>query len=320
MMGVRHINHDQTNDERRILHLKNLVFVKSNYSLYLMLLPAIALTFIFSYLPMPGILVAFKDYDIFQGPFGSPWSGLKNIARVFELPGVVQSIWNTLTLSIYTLLITFPAPILFALLLNEMRIMWFKRVVQTISYLPYFLSWISVIGIAINLYSLYGPINDLLIAIGGPGTERTLFLANPDFFVPNVLILTVWKSLGWDSIIYLAAITSIDPQLYEAAKIDGAGKLKQAWYITMPGLLTTTMILLILRLGGLFGSNFELVYGLKNPFINYEVISTIVFKMGIQQADYSLATAVGFLQGIVALILTLMANKASKLVSGTAIW
>lgn len=319
-MSDQNLYANSRKEKRRILSINNMVYIKSNYGLYLMLLPAVALTLIFSYLPMPGILVAFKDYDIFKGPFGSPWSGLTNIARVFELPGVVQSIWNTLTLSTYTLLITFPAPILFALLLNEMRIMWFKRVVQTISYLPYFLSWISVIGIAINFYSLYGPINDLLLAFGGAGTERTLFLANPGFFVPNVLILTVWKSLGWDSIIYLAAITSIDPQLYEAAKIDGASKLKQAWYITMPGLLPTTMILLILRLGGLFGSNFELVYGLQNPFINYEVISTIVYKMGIQQADYALATAVGFLQGIVALILTLLANKASKLVSGTAIW
>ena len=305
---------------RLIERTKNLVYMRKNYGIYLMLLPAVLLTFVFAYLPMPGIMVAFKDYNIFKGPFGSPWSGLHNIYRVFELPGVVMSIWNTLSLSIYTLLIGFPAPIIFALLLNEMRSMWYKKVVQTISYLPYFLSWISVIGIAMNFYSLYGPINDLLAAINGPNTERTLFLANPSFFVPNILALTVWKGLGWDSIIYLAAITSIDPQLYEAAVIDGAGKLKQAWHITMPGLLPTTMILLILRMGGLFGSNFELVYGLQNPFINYEVISTIVYKMGIQQADYSLATAVGFLQGIVALVLTLMANKASKMASGTAIW
>jgi putative aldouronate transport system permease protein len=319
-MSMIQAQRSQSKGERRTERLKNFVYVRKNYGLYLMLLPAIVATFVFAYLPMPGILVAFKDYNIFKGPFGSPWSGLRNIYRVFELPGVVQSIWNTLTLSIYTLLITFPTPIIFALLLNEMRSMWYKRVVQTISYLPYFLSWISVIGIAMNLYSLYGPINDLLVAINGPNIERTLFLANPSFFVPNILILTVWKSLGWDSIIYLAAITSIDPQLYEAAVLDGAGKVKQAWYITMPGLLPTTMILLILRLGGLFGSNFELVYGLQNPFINYEVISTIVYKMGIQQADYSLATAVGFLQGIVALVLTLLANKASKAVSGTAIW
>lgn len=319
-MNVVETGKRQPKQLKRIQRLKNLEYVRKNYGVYLMLLPAVLLTFVFAYLPMPGILVAFKDYNIFKGPLGSPWSGLHNIQRVFEMPGVVQSIWNTLLLSIYTLLIGFPAPIIFALLLNEMRSMWYKRVVQTISYLPYFLSWISVIGIAINLYSMYGPINDLLVAINGPNTERTLFLANPAFFVPNILILTVWKGLGWDSIIYLAAITSIDPQLYEAAVIDGAGKVKQAWYITMPGLLPTTMILLILRLGGLFGSNFELVYGLQNPFINYEVISTVVYKMGIQQADYSLATAVGFLQGLVALILTLLANKASKMASGTAIW
>jgi len=307
--------------EDRMLRLRGgLSYMRRNYGLYLMLLPAVSITLVFAYFPMPGILVAFKDYNIFKGPFGSPWSGLGNIRRIFEMPGVVQSIWNTLTLSVFTLFVTFPTPILFALLLNEMRVLWYKRTVQTISYLPHFLSWISVIGIATNLYSLYGPINDLLVMLRGPDTERTLFLANPGFFIPNVLILSLWKGLGWDSIIYLAAITSIDPQLYEAAVLDGAGKIKQAWYITLPGLLPTAMILLILRLGSLFGSNFELVYGLQNPFINYEVISTIVFKMGIQQADYALATAVGFMQGLVALLLTVAANKASKAVSGTAIW
>ena len=285
-----------------------------------MLLPALALTFVFSYLPMPGILVAFKDYRPFKGPWNSPWNGFVNIARVFTMPGIVQSIWNTLKLSVYTLLVGFPTPILFALLLNEMRCMWYKRLVQTVSYLPYFLSWISVIGIAINLYSLYGPINDLFVRIMGPETERALFLANPAFFIPNTLILTVWKQLGWDSIIYLAAITAIDQQLYEAATIDGATKIRQAWHITLPGILPTTMILLILRLGGLFSSNFELVYGLQNPFINFEVISTIVFKMGIQQADFALATAVGFLQGLIAFLLTVIANRLSKVVSGTAIW
>ena len=295
-------------------------YFRMNYGVYLMLLPAIVLTFVFSYMPMPGIIIAFKDYNIFKGVWDSPWSGMRHIIRVFELPNVKQSIVNTAVLSVYTLLVSFPAPILFALMLNEMRIMWYKRVVQTISYLPYFLSWISVIAIAMNLYSMYGPINDLRIAMGGPDTERILFLAEQSFFIPNMLILTVWKGLGWDSIIYLAAITAIDPQLYEAAEIDGASKLKQAWHITMPGILPTTMILLILRLGQLFSSNFELVYGLQNPFINYEVISTIVYKTGIQQNDFSLATAVGFLQGLVAFLLTIAVNKLSKVVSGTAIW
>jgi len=305
---------------RRKERMKKIDYIKKNYGLYIMLLPALILTFVFSYLPMPGILVAFKDYNPFKGPFGSPWSGFDNIRRMFFLPGITKAIWNTLSLSIYTLVVSFPAPIIFALLLNEIRISWFKRTVQTISYLPYFLSWISVIGIAINLYSLYGPINDLRVAIGGPGTERILYLADPGFFIPNILILTVWKTLGWDSIIYLASITSIDPQLYEAAIVDGASKLRQTWHITLPGILPTIMILLILRLGGLFNSNFELVYGLQNPFIDYEVISTVVYKMGIQQADFALATAVGFMQGLVALLLTVMANKGSKMVSGMGIW
>ena len=299
---------------------RNLRWVRMNYIVYLMLLPAIVCTFVFAYMPMPGIMVAFKDYNIFKGPYGSPWGGLSNIRRMFTMPGVVQSIWNTLQIGVLSLIVSFPTPIVFALLLNEIRVSAFKRTVQTISYMPYFLSWISVIGIAANLYSIYGPINDLRVFFGGPDTKRLLFLSNPGFFIPNVLILTVWKGLGWDSIIYLAAITSIDPQLYEAALMDGAGKLRQAWHITMPGILPTTMILLILRLGGLFNSNFELIYGLQNPFINYEVISTVVYKMGIQQADYGLATAVGFMQGLVALVLTFGSNKISKLVSGSGLW
>ncbi|MDR1600218.1 MAG: ABC transporter permease subunit [Oscillospiraceae bacterium] len=298
----------------------NLVWARRNYGIYVMLLPAGAACFVFSYLPMAGLVVAFKDYNLFKGPFGSPWNGMANIQRIFTMPGIVQSIWNTLRVSVLTLLVGFPAPIIFALMLNELDIRWYKRVVQTISYMPYFLSWISVIGIVMNLYSVYGPINDLRLLLLGPDAKRVLFLSNPAFFIPNVLILTVWKGLGWDSIIYIAAITSIDPQLYEAAAMDGAGKLRQTWHITLTGILPTTMILLILRLGGLFGSNFELIYGLRNPFVNFEVISTIVFKMGIQQADFGLASAVGFMQGLVALALTFGSNKLSKMVSGAGVW
>jgi putative aldouronate transport system permease protein len=290
------------------------------WPLYVLMLPALLVTFLFAYCPLPGIVVAFKDYNIFKGPFGSPWTGIDNFRTMFAIPGVTKSILNTLNLSLLTLAVGFPAPILFAILLNEIRGMLFKRTVQTISYLPYFLSWISVIGIVSSLYAQYGPLNDLRVLILGAKAERLLFLADQKLFVPNMLILTVWKGLGWDSIIYLAALTSISPELYEVATIDGANKLQQTWYITLPGLMPTAMILLILRLGNLFGSNFELVYGLQNPFIDYEVISTVVFKMGIQQADYALATAVGLFQGVVAFILTVLANKLAKTVSGYGIW
>ena len=303
---------------------KNWTWVRNNWGVYIMLLPALLVTFIFSYLPMPGIVVAFQKFNPFLPLLRSPWIGLGNIERIFTMPFVASSIWNTLYLSVLSLVVTFPAPIILALLLNEINTSWFKRTVQTISYMPYFLSWISVIAIAMNLYSQYGSINDLRIMFarlfGLEEPKRLLFMSFQSFFVPNILILSVWKGVGWGSIIYLATITSIDPQLYEAAVMDGAGKLKQTWHITLPGLMPTVMILLIFSLGGLFGSNFELVFGLQNAYIDFEVISTIVYKMGIGKGDYGLATAVSFLQSLMALMLTFGANWLSKKVTGLGIW
>lgn len=294
--------------------------IKKDAPLYLLLFPAVALVFVFSYMPIPGLLVAFKDYDVFKGFWGSEWVGLKHIESIFQLPSMMESIWNTFFLSVLSLLICFPAPIVLALLLNELRRETFKRIVQTLFYLPHFLSWISVVGIAYAFYARYGPLNDLLQTLIGAGWERTMFLSNPDFFIPNVILLSLWKDVGWGTIIFLAAVASIDPQLYEAAYMDGAGRLKQAIHITLPGILPTVMILLILNLSNLFSANFELIYGLQNPFITFEVIQTIVFKFGIQQGSYAMATALGLVQGIIALLLTVGANVAAKKVSGHGIW
>ena len=295
-------------------------YVKNNAFVYILMLPALIITFVFAYLPMAGILVAFQDYDIFKGITGSPWAGLKHIIDVVRVPTLLDSVFNTLILSVLTLLFSFPIPILLAVLFNELRLGLFKRTVQTISYLPYFLSWISVIGIAWAFLSQYGTINDLRVLLSGKDTERILFLGKQNLFVPIMITLTLWKEVGWSSIIYLAAISSIDQQLYEAAKIDGASHFHQIRYITFPSILPTIIILLIFNLGGLFNSNFELVYGLQNPFIDFEVISTVVFKRGIEQCDYSMAAAVGFMQGLIAFILVFCANKVSKMVSDIHIW
>lgn len=294
--------------------------IKKDLSLYMLLLPAIILVFVFAYMPIPGIMVAFKNYDVFLGFWDSEWVGLAHIEAIFQLPSMVKSIWNTFFISVLTLIICFPAPIILALLLNELRKEIFKRVVQTLFYLPHFLSWISVIGIAYAFYAMYGPLNDLLILLFGESMEREMFLSNPSFFIPNVILLNLWKEVGWGTIIFLAAIASIDQQLYEAAHMDGAGKWKQVIHITMPGILPTVMILLILNLGSLFSANFELIYGLQNPFIDFEIIQTIVFKHGIQQGNYAMATALGFVQGIIALLLTIGANYAAKKASGYGIW
>jgi len=294
--------------------------IKRDRAFYLLLSPALLIVFVFAYMPIPGIVVAFMDYKPLKGFLGSEWVGLANIEKIFVLPNMLSAIWNTFWMSLLSLMILFPAPILLALLLNEVRLHLFKRVVQTLLYLPHFLSWISVIGIAYAFYSMYGPLNDFRVALLGEGTERIMFMAEQAMFVPNVILLSLWKEVGWGTIIFLAAIASVDPQLYEAAYIDGANRLQQAWHITLPSILPTVMILLILQLGNLFNVNFELIYGLQNPFINFEVIQTIVFKFGIQQGNYSVATALGFVQGLIALVLTVAANYGAKKISGFGIW
>lgn len=293
---------------------------KKDKFIYVLLSPALILTLIFCYLPMPGIFVAFQDFDIFKGILHSPFVGMKHIVEFIQTPKLMGAVRNTLVISILYLIIGFPMPILLALLFNELRNGLFKRVIQTVSYMPYFLSWISVIGIFFSFYSLYGPLNNLIVSLFGQDTERILFLAEQKLFVPNILFLSIWKEAGWGSVIYLAAITSIDSSLYEASAIDGANKFQQIKYITLPGIMPTVVILLILAMSGLFGSNFELIYGLQNPFINFEVISTIVYKYGIQNSNYSLAAAVGFVQGLIAFLLIVGSNYISKKVTEIGIW
>lgn len=295
-------------------------YLRKDALLYLLLLPAVGLTLVFAYFPMPWMLMAFQDYNVFKGLLGSPWVGLQNIQRIFTMPMFSNAVVNTLTISVLQLLVGFPAPIILALLINEIRNSAFKRVTQTISYLPHFLSWISVVGLVYAIFGSTGIINDLRISILGPAAGRTNFLAEQRYFVPFVVGLTVWKEVGWGTIVHLASIISINPELYEAAEVDGASHFKQVRHITLPHMIPTIFILLIFKLGTLFSSNFDLIYGLQNPFIDFEVISTIVYYTGIQQGNYSMATAVGFMEGLIALLLTMTANKISKKVSSVGIW
>lgn len=287
---------------------------------YLLLLPSIALTLVFAYLPMPGLVAAFQDYNMFLGFWNSPWVGLKHFREIFEVPKLWGSIINTLKLSVLTIIVGFPAPIILALMINELKNGLYKRSVQTLSYLPHFLSWIAVVGLFYSFLDVYGPLNDLRVNMLGPETERIMYLSKQELFLPFLLLLSVWKEVGWGTIVYLAAITSIDPHLYEAARIDGANRFKQTLYITLPGLKETAIILLLFTLGRLFASNFELVYGMQNAYIDFDVISTVIFSSGIQQGNYSMAAAVGFAEGLVALLLIIGANHLSKKVSGVSIW
>lgn len=285
---------------------------------YALLLPAIVVTIIFAYGPMPGLLIAFEDFRIYDGIFGSKWVGLENIRKVFSQRSLIESIGNTLKVSLLSLLITFPAPIILALLINELKRPLFKRITQTISYLPHFLSWISVVGLIHVLFGRDGFVNDIRLTLGAE--ERVTYLAEQGLFIWFILGSTLWKEVGWGTVIHLANISSVNQELYEAAEIDGAGYFQRAWYITIPHMIPTVIILLIFQMGGLFNSNFELIYGLQNPYIDFEVISTIIYKFGIQNGDYSMSTAVGFVQGIIALLLVLITNWISKKVSGSGIF
>lgn len=293
--------------------------LKKNVSLYIMLAPLLITTFVFAYLPMPGLLVAFMDYDMFKG-VSSPWVGFSNIVELYKMPAFMQSVVNTLKISVLNLIIVFPMPILFALLLNELRCKPFKKLVQTISYLPHFLSWIAVIGMAYSLYATYGIINDIRVFFGGAETMRIMYLSKQNLFLPNIILLTLWKSIGWNSVIYLATISGIDAQLYEVAQIDGAGKFKQCIHVTLPGVLPTAVMLFILQIGSILNDNLDLVYGLQNAFIDFETISTMVYKSGIANGNYSMSTALGFLQSTIGFVLIILANSFSKKVNNVSLW
>lgn len=293
---------------------------KKYLPLYLMLLPGLLAVFVFSYCTMPGVIIAFKDFNMFRGFFGSPWVGFEHFKNIFTLPEFSGSIVNTLILSCLNQLFGQPAPIIFALLLNEMRAQKYKRVVQTISYLPHFLSTMAIIGMSHALFSTYGIVNDARVALLGEGAERIKFLAQQWFFVPNIVGTGVWMGFGWSSIIYLSAISGIDPELYEAASVDGANRFRQCLHITLPCILPTFVMIFIMGIGNLLRDSFDLVYGLQNAYINYETISTTVYKQGIVAGNYSLSTALGLFQGVVGLILVLTANKISKKVNDVALW
>ena len=284
---------------------------------YVMLLPAFLVTLIFAYIPMFGLVMAFQNFSIFDGFLHSEWVGLDNFIKIFTQSKFTTAIWNTLLVSVLNLLICFPAPIILALLINELEHERFKKVTQTISYLPHFLSWISVVGLATVLLGRDGVINDFRMALGA--AERVTFLSKQELFLPIIVLLNLWKETGWGTVIHLANLSSINPELYEAASVDGATRLQKIWFITLPHMIPTVMILLIFKMGTLFASNFELIYGLQNPFIDFEVISTIIYQTGIKSGNYSVSTAIGFAEGLIALLLVFGSNWFSKKTSGSGI-
>ncbi|MCU6710498.1 ABC transporter permease subunit [Paenibacillus sp. J5C_2022] len=291
-----------------------------NKWLYMFLVPGFVYLIVFKYIPILGIVIAFKELNLVRGIWGSDWIGLTNFQQLFASEHFFRVLRNSLLLSFYQIIWGFPAPILLAIMLNEVRQMAFKRIAQTVMYLPHFISWVVLSGIIINFLSpSSGLVNHL---IGSLGYEPIKFLTLPEYFRTIVVSAEIWKEVGWGTIIYLAAMTGIDPTLYEAATIDGATRLQRIRYVTLPGIAVTIVILLLLKLGNVLDNGFEQVYLLYNP-LTYEtadVFETYTYRIGLLDGRMSYATAVGLFKSIVGFILIISANYASRQVSGKSIW
>lgn len=280
--------------------------------LFVLLLPGLAYFAIFKYAPMYGLTIAFQDYLPFLGFSGSPWVGLKHFEELFSSPDFPRVLGNTLMLALLNTLFVFPAPIVVALLLNEVRLAVLKRAVQSAIYIPYFLSWTIIAALTYLLFALdVGPVTQLMNNLFD---ERFDFLADPDWFRPLVILQTLWKSVGWWTIIYLAALAGVDPNLYEAARIDGANRWKQMWHVTLPGIRSTIIVVAILSAGNLLDSSFEQIYLLTNSLNRSvaEVFDTYVYFLGVTQGAWSYSTAVGLFKAAVGIVLIYGVNWLAR--------
>lgn len=298
------------------------VSLKSQLQLQSMVIPAIIFVIIFAYIPMYGNIIAFQDYNIVKGSMGSTWVGLKYFRQFFTDPNFFNVLKNTLGINIIGLIITFPAPIIFALLLNELQGTKFKKLIQTVSYLPHFVSWAVFGGFVLTILS---PSNGIINLIGmrlGILEDPVNFIGQAKNFWTIMITASLVKGLGWGSIIYIAAISGVSPELYESAVIDGANRFQKMWYITVPSIAATISIMLIFAISGVLNSGYEKYIILQNSLNldTSEVIDTYVFKIGLQQMRYSYATAVGVAKSIVAVILLVGANWASKKISDNSLF
>jgi len=288
--------------------------------MYLLLIPGLAFLLLFKYTPMYGIVIAFQDFNIFGGISGSEWVGMAQFERLLQSDEFLQVLVNTLLISLYKITILFPIPIVIALMLNEVRRMFFKRTIQTIIYLPHFLSWVIISGLFLNILSPTGGIvNEIIRSFGG---EPISFFTDNSLFRSLVVFTAGWKEIGWNAIVFIAAIAGIEQEQYEAAAIDGAGRIRQMWSISLPGMLPTIVLMFILRIGSLLEAGTEQILTMYNPLV-YEtgdVIGTYVYRMGLGQQDYSFSTAVGLFNSAVGFLLIVIGNMLSRKFLNRSIW
>lgn len=292
---------------------------RRNYSAYLLMIPVLVFYILWCYTPMYGIILAFKRHSPKLGILGSPWVGLDNFVEFFKSPYALRVVRNTIVISLYGLLFQFPLPILLALLLNEVRGKFFKRTVQTVTYMPHFVSVIVVCGILVDFCAtdgLFGVVQSML------GMTPVNFLGDARYFRTVYILSEIWQHIGWDSIIFLSALSAVSAELYEAAVIDGAGRLKQTWHVTLPGIMPTISILLILRIGQMLNVGFEKIILLYGP-MTYEtgdVISSYVYRKGLVEMNFGFATAVGLFNSVINYVLVITANRVSAKLTETSLW
>lgn len=300
--------------------LQRVNYVRQTWMLYLMLLCPLAFFAVFRYLPMTNIVMAFKDYNIFLGVWESPWAGLKWFRQAFASRDFYNVLRNTIMLNALDLIVGFPIPIMLAVLLNELTFRRYKRVTQTIVYLPHFLSWVIVSGLA---KQLLGPQNGIVnLFLGKIGVGPVDFLQENALWVGTYIVLGVWKEMGWNTIIYLAAITAINGELYEAAEVDGAGRMRKIWHVTLPGIRPTIVVLLIMNIGRILGSELDRPYTMSNSMVRQvsDVISTFVYRVGIRSFQFSYTAAIGLFQSVICVIFLLAANTIAKRFGERGIW
>ncbi len=306
--------------DKAIKRKQTLKLMKQNWLLYIFLIPALAYIATFNYAPLYGIQLAFKDFNSQLGVWGSEWVGFKWFERFLTSPSFLEIFTNTITISLYTLIVGFPIPIILALMINCVRVEKYKRFVQTATYLPYFISVVVLVGmLSVFLNPRSGFITTLFEPILG---ERYYFLGDPDLFKHIYVWSGIWQSAGWGSIIYLAALSGVSPELHEAAIIDGANRIKRIWFVDIPVIVPTMVILLVLQAGSIMNVGFEKVLLLQNPLVGDagEVISTYVYKVGLTMSQFEYATAIGLFNNIINFTILLIANKSAKKLSGSSLW
>jgi putative aldouronate transport system permease protein len=294
--------------------------IRGNLDMYALLLPGLAFLLLFKYTPMYGILIAFQDFNIFGGIGGSDWVGLAQFEKLIHSTDFMHVLINTLLISLYKIVILFPIPVVIALLLNEVKRMFFKRTIQTVIYLPHFLSWVIISGLFITILSPAGGlVNEIIRSFGG---HPVSFLTDNQFFRSVIVFTAGWKETGWNAIVFIAAIAGIEQEQYEAAAIDGAGRIRQMISITLPGILPTVVLMFILRIGSLLEAGTEQILTMYNPLVYQtgDVIGTFVYRLGLGQQDYSFSTAVGLFNSVVGFILVLSGNMLSRKFLNRSIW